>query len=306
MAKLQINKEIIIESPLEKVRSTVSNFNTWSQWSPWLICEPETKVEVNETGDFYSWEGKRVGSGQMKILNKTDLKIDYDLNFIKPWKSQANVSFILSRDGDKTRAKWTMESNWPFYLFFMRKKMEILVGMDYERGLRMLKEYVEEDKIHSQIEFVGNQKFNGFNYIGIRTQTTMKDMGEKMKLDLVTLSEVVKDNNIETNGVPFSQYHKFDFVSGEVEYTSGIPVKEKPKNLPSYILFNHLEPAQINLVRHKGKYEHLGNAWSTQIMMTRNKEFKQSKKIHPFEIYRNSPLDTPSEELITDVCFPLK
>ncbi len=306
MSKLIIEKEILIDAPIEKVYDVIGDFHSWQHWSPWLICEPTAKVKINSTGDFYSWEGKRVGSGQMKILNKLDNRIDYDLTFIKPWKSQADVSFILFEKEGKTLAKWTMSSKWPFYLFFMRKKMEVLVGMDYERGLRMLKEFAEDGRIYSHLDFMGNQTFNGCSFMGIKTQTTMTKMGDSMKNDFGTLSSFAKDNNIEMHGQPFTQYHKFDFVTGEVEYTAALPVSEKPSSLSNNLFFGNMEAFSMNVVRHKGKYDHMGNAWSAQIMMTRNKEFKQSKKIHPFELYHNSPMNTAPEELVTDICFPLK
>lgn len=306
MSKLSIEKEILIEASIEKVYEIIGDFHSWQHWSPWLICEPKAQVKINNTGDFYSWEGNRVGSGQMKILKKTPTKIDYDLTFIKPWKSQADVSFTLIEKDGKTLAKWSMESKWPFYLFFMRKKMEVLVGMDYDRGLKMLKEYVEDGRIYSYLDFMGNQKYEGCKYMGIKTKATMSTMGDKMKQDFGTLSAFAKDNGIEMSGQPFAQYHKFDFVSGEIEYTAGFPVKEKPSNLSDALFYGNMDAFTMNVVRHKGKYDHMGNAWSAQVMMTRNKEFKQSKKIHPFELYQNSPMDTPHEELITDICFPLK
>lgn len=306
MSKLIIEKEILIDSPIKKVYDIISDFHSWKHWSPWLICEPEAKVTINNEGDFYSWEGNRVGSGQMKILNKTSNQVDYDLTFLKPWKSQADVSFILSEKNGQTLARWTMTSKWPFYLFFMRKKMEVLVGMDYDRGLKMLKEYAEDGKIYSQLDFMGNQEYKGCSFMGIKTKTTMQNMGDQMKKDFGNLSSFAKNNNIEMSGQPFAQYHKFDFVSGEVEYTAGFPVGEKPSELEGSIFYGNMEAFSMNVVRHKGKYDHMGNAWSAQMMMSRNKEFKQSKKIHPFELYHNSPMDTPQEELITDICFPLK
>lgn len=306
MPKMNIQKTMLINAPLHKVHEVVGNFNSWSTWSPWLICEPDTKVTVNDDGSFYSWEGKRVGTGQMKVLQSTDHRIDYDLTFLKPWKSQAEVSFILSEENGKTAAKWTMNSKLPFFMFFMKTKMEKLVGMDYERGLKMLKEYVEEGKVHSRIDFLGIQSFKGQSYIGVKTKTTMSAMGDKMREDLMRLSTFSKENGIELSGKPFSQYHKFDFVTEEVEYTTGVPVKTEPTNLSGGLFFGTLGEFSMNVVRHTGKYDHMGNAWSTQIMMTRNKEFKQSKRIHPFEIYHNNPMDTPAEELVTDICFPIK
>lgn len=306
MSKLSIEKKITIDAPVDKAFEIIANFQTWKHWSPWLICEPGAEVKINDKGDFYSWNGKRVGSGQMKMLKKAENKIDYDLTFLKPWKSQADVSFTVKEENGQTVATWSMDSKLPFFMFFMKKKMEAFIGMDYERGLKMLKEYVETGQVCSKLDFVGEQMFDGSTFIGIKTHTTMDLMGEQMKKNFGTMSVYAKENGVEMSGLPFTQYHKFDFVTRQVEYTAAFPVKEKPSNLPNNIFFGKLEKFQMHVVRHIGKYDHIGNAWATQAIMSRNKEFKQSKKLHPFELYHNSPMDTPVEELKADICFPLK
>ncbi len=60
------------------------------------------------------------------------------------------------------------------------------------------------------------------------------------------------------------------------------------------------------LVRHKGPYEGLGEAWGK--LMT---EWLPSSGREPdmrpcFEVYVNDPRTTPAEELLTDIYMPLK
>lgn len=303
---MSLKKQIIIDASIEKVHQAVSDFNTWGKWSPWLICEDGVKVEVNSNADFYSWEGKRVGSGNMKIVNNTPERVDYDLTFLKPFKSTAKVSFLLEENENGTIANWTMESKLPFFMFFMKKKMEVFVGLDYSRGLKMLKDFVEKGKVESSLEFVGKKAYKGGDFIGIRTKTTVESIGKSMAEDIQNLMRFVNSNSIELNGKQFSQYHKFDFVTGEAEYTSGVIVNEIPENLDSKFVSGNLKEVPVNIVRHTGRYDHIGNAWSAQIMMERNKEFKQLKGYHPIEIYHNSPMDTEPENLITDICFAIK
>ena len=132
--------------------------------------EPEAKVTVQEDGKYYEWSGNRVGSGNMTVLKEqTNEWIECDLTFLKPWKSKAKVKFNLKSEGDSTRITWNMDSSLPFFMFFMKKMMEAFVGMDYERGLNMLKDYSEDDKVHSHMEFKGRQTYPGCNYIGVKT-----------------------------------------------------------------------------------------------------------------------------------------
>lgn len=297
----------MIESPAEKVYNIVSDFNHWTAWSPWLIMEPEAKVEVAEDAKFYRWEGKRVGSGQMKITDEKENKeLTIDLNFLKPWKSYAKVKFEIEPKGEKTELTWYMDSSLPFFMFWMKKQMEAFVGNDYERGLALLKDYAEDDRVHSNLKFDGLSDFKGFKYIGIKTTCSIDTADVAMKKDFEQLWGSLKESLELVAGNDFSIYHKWDFVSGKVVYTSGIPVSKFPNNLPSNIVTGEIPPTKVHTVSHSGPYKHLGNAWSTQYNMHRNKEFKVNKKVHPFEVYRNRPQDVDANELITDVHFPVK
>ena len=306
MPKLDISRKQTINAPAEKVHDIISNFKHWQPWSPWLVAEPEAKVDIAEDGKSYSWDGKRVGSGEMEVLNETPTHIDYNLIFLKPWKSKAQVAFNLVEKDNATEVEWTMKSGWPFFLFWMKKQTEAFIGMDYERGLSMLKEYVENGKIESQLEFVDNQDYDGCDYIGITTSAPIKQVGPAMEKDFTALSQWAQNNNIEITGAPFSQYHKWNMVKGEVNYTAAIPINKEATDLPQNFKKGALPKMKLHTVRHKGSYDHLGNAWSTIVMQQRNKEFKANKKIHPMEFYLNDPAETKPADLITDVCFALK
>ncbi|MCT4666025.1 MAG: SRPBCC family protein [Flavobacteriales bacterium] len=306
MGKMNIHRKIMINADKQKVHDVLVDFNTWTNWSPWLICEPEAKVEVNSAKSYYSWEGKRVGAGEMEVTEDLGDEIKYRLAFLKPFKSKANVSFRLKDINDGVEVTWTMESKMPWFMFFMKKQMEAYVGMDYERGLKMLKDFIELGTVESSLEIKPDEHFDGCTFIGIKRSTTIEEMGDMMKKDFLTLTKFAQERQLEMNTLPFSQYHKFDFVSKEVVYTAGFPVDNVPKELSGEIITGNLPAISVNKVRHKGRYEHLGNAWAAQVMMQRNKEFKPQKNYHPFEVYQNSPGDTSMSELVVDICFAKK
>lgn len=305
MPKINVSKSIVINTPKEKIKTFLSDFHNWKNWSPWLICEPEVNINYENDGKYYKWEGNRVGVGEMKVIEERESEIDYDLTFLKPWKSKAKVYFKFTELNEGTKVDWLMESSLPFFMFWMKKAMETYIGMDYGRGLKMLKEELEEGKVKSELEFVGKSNFEGFNYIGVRTNATFSEIDKAMEKDFTNLQGYIADNNIEPIGVPFSEYQKFNIVKDKVVYVAGFPVKEKPENLPNNFFYGSLPRTNMYTVRHKGKYDHLGNAWSTIMMMERNKEFKKNKKANPIEIYLNDPLNNPSEELMVDISMPI-
>lgn len=305
MPKLNIERKIIINAPVEKVYRTVNDFNHWTAWSPWLIMDPEAKVKVADDAKYYSWEGQHVGSGEMKITQEKPYEsVDYDLTFLKPWKSTAKVRFEMYGHGDHSHVAWYMDGSLPFFMFWMKRQMEAFVGMDYERGLQLLKDYVEDDKVHSKLEFRGIESYEGCKYVGIRTDCTSESLSSNMRNDMERLWAFMGERQDMVAGPAFSIYHKWDMVNNKIEYTSGIPVKNVPENLPAGCIEGTIPATPVHTIRHTGPYQHLGNAWSAQYNYHRGKAFKMNKKIHPFEVYVNTPGEVPDVELITDIKFP--
>ena len=305
MPKLNVKRSIHIRASKEKVKNFVADFHNWKLWSPWLIAEPEANVIVADDGKEYSWEGNRVGAGEMKVTNVSKNEVNYDLTFLKPWKSEAKTDFYMQEQDGGTHLTWTMDSSLPFFLFWMKKKTEAFIGMDYERGLLMLKEYLETGKVNSTIEIKGKEQFPGTKFVGITASGSFEEMKNDMSQAFTQLGKDLAGTGL-LKDMAFTQYHKFDFVKDKINYTCCVGVEDFPEQLPEDWKTGELPAMEVHTVRHIGPYEHLGNAWTTAQMMLRNKEFKHQKRIDPFEIYVNDPATTPENELVTDICFATK
>jgi DNA gyrase inhibitor GyrI len=307
MPKTHVSQSKEISAPVEKVFNTLNNFNYWTDWSPWLICEPEASVKVADDTKYYEWEGKRIGSGNMQVTAENpNTSIDYDLTFLKPWKSTAKVRFVLKPAGDSTLVTWIMDSSLPFFMFWMKKSMEAFIGMDFDRGLNMLKEYVEEGRVKSKLEFIGHGRFQGCQYVGIKRDCNASEVGDLVSGDLEKLKAFVAGNTNNIASEPFSIYHKWDPVKQRVSYTCGIPLKQVPEQTPTEMIKGSIPAVPTYTLRHIGPHLHLGNAWSTLMAMQRAKEFKPKKGFHPFETYVNASGEVAESELITDIHFGLK
>lgn len=307
MPKFSVTQTIDIDQPVDKVFPLLNDFNHWSKWSPWLVMEPEAKVDVAPDAKYYEWTGNRIGAGNMRITaEEANSWVDSDLTFLKPWKSHAKVRFEVSAKGNGTHVAWHMHSSLPFFMFWMKKSMVAFIGMDFERGLQMLKDYAETGSVPSKLEFQGNGGFEGGQYIGIRQTSNKAQLGDKMSADFGRLWEFMGDKKDLIAGYGFSIYHKWDMVKDQIEYTAGVQVKEVPGNLPQGVVSGSLPAGTTHVVKHIGAYRHLGNAWGTQHSMMRNKEFKAAKGQHPFELYGNVPGEVPESELITEVHFAVK
>jgi len=307
MPKINIVRTKKISAAVDKVFSVVSDMSQWSSWSPWLIMDPKASVDVRFDNKYYSWQGSRVGSGNMEIVSQVDNKsVDYNLVFLKPWKSTAKVKIETIAQGDETEVRWHMDSSLPFFMFWMKKQMTAFISSDYDRGLNLLKDYVEDGKIHSQLNFIGEEHYPGSNYIGIKRATDIDVMPDKMKKDFTKLmSRAHAEDNLQPEQA-FCIYHKWDMVKQTMEYTAGVPYTSEPVQSEGELFKGSIPATKVYTLEHVGPYEHLGNAWSALYMMQRNKEFKAVKNIHPFETYLNSPMDTDPKDLRTRIHFAIK
>jgi len=310
MPKFQVSRSITINAPIENVYAVISDFSQWQPWSPWLIMEPEATVNVAADVQYYEWDGDRIGSGNMRITNQhANTAVDYDLSFLKPWKSQAKVRFELTAvgdDGKSTEATWLLDSSLPFFMFWMKKSMTAFIGMDYQRGLAMLKDYVETGKVACKMENLKDSDYAGCDYVGVKTACDIADIGSKMGSDMEKLKGYFSDKQELIASAPLTIYHKWEPAKGQVAYTCAMPVSSKPKDTPSEFVTGSLPATRLYTLRHTGHYTHIANAWATMNNLQQNRVFRANKKFHPFEAYINNPADVPAEDLITEISFGVR
>jgi predicted transcriptional regulator YdeE len=104
---------------------------------------------------------------------------------------------------------------------------------------------------------------------------------------------------------PITLYQKWDMNKATTQYTVGFPMNVIPENLPEGFITGEVPATKMQVIEHTGPYRHIGNAWSLGMMLSRQKTFKQKRGMFPFEMYLNSPKDTPENDLVTRICFPV-
>jgi len=313
--KFNLEKSILIDKPISEVFETVSNFASWPTWSPWLIQEPDCPITItNKAGTIghgQSWQGKDIGSGIIAIKHiQANQQIDYDLCFLKPWKSKSNTSFTFKEIEGQTQITWTMQSTLPIFMFWMKKMMIALIGSDYDRGLSMLKDLCETGLVHSQLDIQKQKSKDEFYYVGIERECSTAQIGYIMSKDLKTLHDLIENNTLEKPINVIAIYKKFDMVNDRCEFVSAITYDKKveisDKDLSKELITGHVAKHTSCIVSHKGEYKHLGNAWSKAMGYLRGNKIKQAKLIAPYEVYLNDPATTEQKDLITEVNFPLQ
>jgi len=310
MPAFNVMSSIDIDAPTSRVREIVSDFTTWPTWSPWLIMEPDCTLSYKgipaELGHGYDWEGDKVGAGGMVMTNLDANRMESDLQFLKPWKSQADIAFDFEAVGEnKTHVKWHMDSSLPFFMFFMVNKMKAMIGSDYDRGLRMLKDYIESGSIESSTTIDGMVDVPSALYAGKSFSSSMENIGDSMAKAFPEVYSAVTEKGVEPAGMPFSIYNKMDMANQSCDYTAAIPLAARI-DTANGIECNERPACKALKLTHVGPYHHLGNAWATGMQDIQHHKHKMDKKIPAFEIYLDDPENTPEAELRTEVYIPVK
>lgn len=307
MPKINVKKSILIDTPPQKIYPVISHLKNWKAWSPWNIAEPSAKITVASDGKYHDWEGEIIGAGNLKIVDEVQNEsVVMNLTFLKPWRSKATTIIKLIKRNKRTEVVWTMHSRLPFFLFWMKKQMEIFIGMDYDRGLKMLKDLLETGSTNSHLTFKGEQFFETTSYIGIKTQCPINEMPSNMERDFTQIMTYINTKGQKySTGHPLSIYHKWGLLKGSVQYTACHPVNEIPNPLPDGFISGEIPKTKVYTIRHQGPYRHIANAWAAGMMHQRSKQFKPAK-FPPMEVMYNGPKNTPENHLISEVLFAVK
>src|SRR5687767_736304 len=78
-----IEKTIVIKSPVGEVMNRVGDLNYYSKWNPWQQSDSSAKSTITGTpktaGHRYAWEGRKVGVGSLTLLGLDSKHIHFSL-----------------------------------------------------------------------------------------------------------------------------------------------------------------------------------------------------------------------------------
>lgn len=140
-----------IAAPPATVFALVNDFHQWDRWSPWEKLDPDmTKTHGGPpagTGATYHWAGNsKAGEGHMRIAESVPAeRVAIDMQFIKPFESNAATTFTFEPDEGGTRVTWAMggENTMLGKAFSLVANMDRMIGKDFEEGLANLASIAE-------------------------------------------------------------------------------------------------------------------------------------------------------------------
>ncbi len=155
-----VERSALIMSPSEIVFDQINDLNKWAAWSPWDKMDPEMKKTFGTStigaGSYYTWEGKKAGSGKLTITSSTPETIKTKVEFGGMGSADGIYSFKTENGGTNLSWRFIYDTPFPWNAFTFLMGGDKSVAKDFETGLANLKSICE--KLAKE-----PRKFNGFD-----------------------------------------------------------------------------------------------------------------------------------------------
>jgi len=308
-ANYEVVRRRVIKVKPEEVYPLVADLKHWSSWSPWVMHEPDTKLEYGSVTDekegWYSWEGQHIGAGKMVHQSLIENEsIEQNLEFYKPMKSKSQVYWRFNPVGEHTEVTWGMRGKMPFFMRWMTKMMDGFVGKDYEIGLGLLAQKAGDMSEPFEIGFSGIIDVEAQDYVASHFAGTLEDMKLAMRKEFPRVLKAVEDNGMVVNGPPFTLYHEFNKKKKLVICDIAVPVVEA-KDVDGLISGTLLGQAYTRTIL-KGDYGHLENTWHSAFSHARMYKMKLLMGKPMIERYMSDPMESEGLDLVTYLDLPVK
>ena len=149
----EVKRVITIAKPRHFVFDYIGLMKNQDNYSVWMMLDPamvKTFTGVDgEIGFESHWvsKNKKVGEGKQRIIAiEKGKRMDFEIQFIKPWENKANAFMQLEElAANATRVTWafTGQANFGMKVMHVFMNMDKMLGKDLERGLSNLKRILE-------------------------------------------------------------------------------------------------------------------------------------------------------------------
>lgn len=148
--KYLVEKSTIISRPSAEVYNKIADLHHYRDWNPWAKMEPTAQSTITgepmHVGHKYYWNGKKIGEGSLTVRSTVPSKaINFDLVFLKPFKSQAIDAWDFTEVEGGTKVVWRNSGGLAFPVArLMGPSIIKQLNAQFEEGLQNLKAMCEQ------------------------------------------------------------------------------------------------------------------------------------------------------------------
>lgn len=312
---LIIEESTIIDAPRESVFEEVSDFKQWKNWHLWFEIDSNIKniysEEMQQIGSTYEWisENPMVDNGVQKIIEYKENEFIKNEIVYQGWDAKSYQSFSMKdTNKNQTYFVWTYHgAETPFYYNFMNTFMEPMLRKNYKKGLRGLKEYMEQLP-KKEITKVPNPRrlviapFEPLRIASILDSSSAEQLSDKLTELFTEISIFMEmDDAVEAGERQLAIYH--DYSTEKVILEAAIPYTGNGVS-SDRVQFKTLSADKVI------KGVHYGDCSTSEPLHFAMIEYAEAKDLEiigaPWEIYSSNPIETDTSDLKTHIYYPVK
>lgn len=303
--KVAASESVVIAKPPAEVYAKIADLRSWLGWSPWMSHEPDCDIEystqpdVAAVGGYFAWRGRKVGIGKLTQRNLIPHSvIEQRIEFRKPLRMAAMVTWRLEADGGGTRVTWGMHGQLPFALRALAARINNQLAVDYRCGLQLLRQELDPTAPRMDLTFHG-----------ISHQQEIRCLGHDFEGDLDGMRATMREHfpRMEAKATRAGRFlcvmSPFDHRTGKIKARLGV---ETPGDASEpYELL--VVPGGLYLKTElRGGYDMLGIAWRSAFTNLGMNKLKLDGARDCYEVYDNDPRAVPAAKLLTSIYLPVK
>ena len=156
--KYYVQREIIINAPLQKVFGYIKQLKNWDNFNKWAMADPDMKREFKGTdgtvGFIYAWNGnKKAGEGEKEIRAIVEGKsFGWEIRFVRPFTAIGYTNMSTeSKSENQTKVTMSNTSKIKFPLNIMVPMVEKMLPKDMDTSLATLKNVLEKQSQQNKL-----------------------------------------------------------------------------------------------------------------------------------------------------------
>ncbi|MGV6852601.1 MAG: SRPBCC family protein [bacterium] len=313
-SRIHVERSIIIDAPKVFIFNRLNGFKSFNQWSPWAKIDPNTQYTFSGpdygVGARMEWTSNNpnVGNGSQEVLvSEPNKHLEMALDFGP--EGQANSSWDLTDEKGMVKATWGLDIDFGHSIIgrYMGLMMDGLIGKDYEKGLKSLKQNIEAlphlDFSTLDAEITQTQSITTLS-IRKTSATDDKAIAEELKNAYSELMQFMSDQRITLTGPPMAITHEWNEGKSWV-FDAAIPVNPELDefNHPTIKLLQTYAGKVVKVVQ-RGPYSKAAETYPLAFSYLASMGLELSG--NSWEVYVNDPSQVSENEIQTDIYFPVK
>jgi len=312
---LHVERSTVISAPQSTVFALVNGYARFNEWSPWARIDPQTNYTyegpVQGVGAKQAWESENseVGVGSQVITaSEPYRRVETELDFGSQGTAQAY--FDLTAEGDATKVVWGFDTSFGYNLMFryVGLFMDGMLGPSYEEGLAGLKKLAESlpqaDWSDLEVEMTEVEPVS-IAYVSGSSSQDGAEIGQAFAAAYAQVGGFMGQHGLAFAGQPLVINTSWD-EAGYI-FDAGIPVASAPEGeIPedSPVKMGSTYGGKVLKVVHTGAYGKLSTTYEKIEAYLAAHGLKGVDR--PWDQWISDPGETPEEELITHIYFPLE